>query len=70
MSLFGGSWSQLRSPANQPMVEHHPGFMDTCAGDVLLMADEIATGRVGSVAFCVREYERRFQIFHQSPQMA
>jgi hypothetical protein len=44
--------------------------MDTCAGDVLLMVDEIATGRVGSVAFCVREYERRFQIFHQSPQMA
>jgi hypothetical protein len=34
--------------------------MDTCEGDVLLVADEIATGRVGSVAFCMRELNGGF----------
>jgi hypothetical protein len=35
--------------------------MDTCAGDVLLLADEIATGWVeGVLAFCVRGVEPKY----------
>jgi hypothetical protein len=35
--------------------------MGTCEGDVLLVADEIGTGRVGSVAFWMRELSGGFK---------
>jgi hypothetical protein len=61
--LFRESWLQLHSLANWQIVNHSSDVYEHMSGDVLLVADEIMTGRVESVAFYVRELSESVTYF-------